>query len=273
MIQKNVIKGITVKVTENYQRNYELIDVFNNAWIEWLKLGVQNQLYFQNYIPTNGIVESIEKICSDSSFGTFGILHGEVGFYKQIFKAYNINYKIIKTIDDMINIDLICMSYPFSAYGSITDFQSNIVDYCEKNNIKMFLDGAYIGTTGNLFSIPKCCEFLALSASKPFNAPGLRSGILFTKQSIPKNFKTKIYLGNYNYFSMPQVISLLQENSIFSLYQNYRKFQEKIANTYKLDYGQSVILLYTKNLNHQLAGSMIYNDDCKIYRCSTSIFL
>ena len=83
----HVIHGFDLP-EQNLGRQYELIDQYETAWRDWLALNK-----FEHAIPTNGIVESIEKICSSKDFTRFVIIENEVKFYQLILDHYNQNYR------------------------------------------------------------------------------------------------------------------------------------------------------------------------------------
>ena len=263
-IEKNVIYGYDTQ--EFLGRNYGLIDPFCDTWKGWLEFAIYGKRNFQKSIPINGIVEAIEKICT-SNFKRFVIFKGEVKFYEHIFKTYKKDYIILdpKDFDKITPSDLVCLSMPFSPTASIPLWYKELCQYLEKNNIDTFIDGAYIGTINKKVYIPSTCKFFAVSCSKPFNASGLRSGILLCDK-ILENFKTKVKLGNYNYYSMLKSIELLDNYNCFYAYNKFRKLQENFSVKNTLLCGDSVVLSYTKDNNHHLKEQMIYNCDLNLYR-------
>jgi len=265
-INKNVIHGYNI-FEKKLNRQYDLIDPYISSWIKWFMPGICGKTTFKHYIPINGIVEAIEKICSNKTFNRFVILQGEVPFYENILKAQKQNYIKINpnNLSEIKSGDLVCISMPFSATASIPDWYKELCDYLEKHNIQSFIDGAYIGTINKSVYIPSTCIFFSLSCSKPFNASGLRSGILCCEE-ILDSFIPKIKLANYNYYTMETSIELLEKYNCFYVYNYFRRLQEDYCSLHNLICSDSVVLSYTFNLDHNLKDIMIYNDDLKMYR-------
>lgn len=243
MTNKNVIHGYDLP-NESLGRNYDLIEKYENAWRSWLGLSS-----FEYAIPTNGIVESIEKICSSKDYKRFVIIENEVKFYESILKNYNQNYIVIRPYDWAVlhEDDLICLSMPFSPIASIPTWYYDLCRYIKDKSIFMFIDGAYLGTIGEKLHIPENCKLFAVSVSKCFNASGLRSGMLFCEH-VPTLFKTKVHLANYNYYAMAKTIELLNEYDYYYMYDTFRDTQLKICEEQGLTPADSVVLGYNKDL-------------------------
>lgn len=263
-IDKNVIHGYDT--VYSLGRNYDLIEPFVQSWKSWLEPAIYGKKEFKIKIPINGIVEAIEKICT-SNFKRFVIFEGEVKFYQHIFETYNKEYIVINPtqFNQIESEDLVCLSMPFSPVASVPIWYADLYQYLEKNNIPVFIDGAYIGTIGKSIYIPKTCKFFAVSCSKPFNAGGLRSGILFCDEIID-NFKSKVKIANYNYYAMEKTIELLDQFDCFYAYNNFRSLQENYSIKNNLICSESVVLSYTKDENHPLVHKMIYNENLQLYR-------
>lgn len=260
----NVIVGFDLE-NENLNRNYKLIEIFSNSWKIWVNnLGKTD---FNYSIPINGIVESIEKICSSDDFDRFVLIKGEVDFYKVVLNTYKKNYIIIEPGQwNLIkNTDLVCLSMPFSPIASIPEWYSDLCEYADSNNLKLFIDGAYLGTIKKKIYIPQSCKFFSLSVSKCFNASGLRSGILFCDQ-LTSTFKTKFLLKNYNYFAMQKVIDLLNTYDYYHCYNHFFNFSSSFCEKNKLILSDSVVLGYTYDLQHELKEKMALNSSINILR-------
>jgi len=156
MINKNVIHGFDLP-NENLNRQYSLVTRYEQTWRDWLAL-----TKFNHAIPTNGIVESIEKICSSNDYVRFVIIENEVKFYQSILDYYNQNYIVIKPgeWDKLEENDLICLSMPFAPIASITDWYYDLCKYIQDKPIYMFIDGAYLGTINKRLYIPDNCIVL-----------------------------------------------------------------------------------------------------------------
>ena len=237
---------------ENLGRQYNLIQKYEQTWRDWLGL-----IRFKHAIPTNGIVESIEKICSSKDYQIFVIIEGEVKFYELILRDKN--YTIIKASEwnKLQEGDLICLSMPFSPIGSIPDLYYGLCEYIKDKPIYMFIDGAYLGTINKKLHIPDNCILFAVSVSKCFNASGLRAGILFCEE-IPSLFKTKVYIKNYNYYAMEKAIELLKKYDYYYMYDQYRDIQLKICKENNLTPADSVVLGYNCKSRHCI--SKLYSE-------------
>jgi histidinol-phosphate/aromatic aminotransferase/cobyric acid decarboxylase-like protein len=260
---KNIISGFDVN--ENLSRKYDLIDHFASTWETWIDS--YGKTKFDYSIPINGIVESIEKICSSNEFNRFVLIKGEVEFYRVILENHKKNFLIIEPgqWNLLENNDLICISMPFSPTASIPEWYFNLCDYINNKNIRLFIDGAYLGTINKKIYIPNNCKFFSLSVSKCFNASGLRSGILFCDQII-STFKTKFLLKNYNYYAMEKAIELLKKYNYYDCYTKHINFASEFCEKNNLTLSDSVVLGYTYKLNHELKEKMNFNSSLNIYR-------
>lgn len=260
----NVISGFDL-INENLSRKYDLIDHFTYTWKIWIDSYGKTE--FNYSIPINGIVESIEKICSSNEFKRFVLIKGEVDFYKIVLENHKKNYLIIEPGQWHLleNNDLICISMPFSPIASIPEWYYDLCNYVDNKNIILFIDGAYLGTINKKIYIPKNCKFFSLSVSKCFNASGLRSGILFCDQ-ITSTFKTKFLLKNYNYYAMEKVIELLKNNNYYACYAKNSSFALEFCKKNNLTMADSVVLGYTYNLDHPLKEKMNFNSALNILR-------
>ena len=91
-----LIKGFDLP-NESLSRNYDLIPKYDLAWRDWLQTTGKQ---FKNSIPTNGIVESIEKICSSNEYKRFVIIKGEVAFYKILLDG---KCEVITDVMDLVS--------------------------------------------------------------------------------------------------------------------------------------------------------------------------
>lgn len=266
----NIINGYSLP-NLNYDRNYELIEKFNKTWYEWLQPTLLNKTNFKYHMPINGIVEAIEKICSSQDYERYVIFEGEVKYYENILKIYKKKFIKIKynQLDKIENNDLVCCSMPFSPFGSIPEWYSDLCSFVEEKNIPMFIDGAYLGTVNKKVYIPTTCIFFAASVTKCFNAPALRSGILMF-DNLLSTFCAKYKLANYNYYSMEKAITLLNNFDCFYTYNKYIKQYLKFCSTNNLEISDSVVLAYTYNFDHKLKNKMQVNNDLKILRLGVS---
>lgn len=265
---KNIITGFNLP-NEHLSRNYELVKTYENVWLNWLNTTGKKKFNFN--IPINGIVESIEKICSSSEFERFVLIRGEVDFYKNVLLNYSKNFIIIDPgqWNLLKDNDLICLSMPFSPFGNIPEWYFDLIKYTSNKNIFLFIDGAYLGTIEKTLYIPANCKYLAVSVSKCFNASGLRSGILFCDHVL-KNFVIKKNLENYNYYAMEKTIDLLTKYNSLYTFNKYRQFQVDVCKKYNLIPSESVVLGYTFDLNNEYKQIMNFNKELNVLRYSIS---
>lgn len=244
MVYKKVIHGFDLP-NESLSRDYGLVSRYDKTWRSWLQTEGK---VFDHSIPTNGIIESIEKICSSNEYKRFVIIQDEVEFYSLILRYHSKNFTVIKAGDwnRLQEDDLICLSMPFSFNGSIPDWYQDLCNYIEDKKINMFLDGAYLGTINKKLYIPDNCILFATSISKCFNASGLRAGILFYDK-LPSLFKAKFLIANYNYTSMRKAIELLNIYDYYYMHRNYWHIQKLVCATHNIQPADSVILGYDES--------------------------
>ena len=89
--------------------------------------------------PSNGIHESIDWMCN--RLPSYQVFEGEYRYPTFIKRPIN----VAKTIDDILPNIPLYMSNPFSATGN---FDSRYHEVCDRYDIPIYLDLAFVGSTG-----------------------------------------------------------------------------------------------------------------------------
>lgn len=252
------------------------VDEHIKLWKDWLLKDDLLDISFDKYIamPTQGIVEAIEKICSQRNIKRYVLIAGEVPFYQLSLSKQERNFIVIqpKEYQQIKQGDLLCLSMPFSPFASMMNWYDSLMQYCDLNNIDVFLDCAYFGTTNKKIRIYDCVKYLSFSLSKPYGIPGLRAGILFCK-TIPDMLKTKYAIYNYHFYAMKKANEYLQTYSPLYSYNTYRDDQLRVCEEFQLIPSDSVVLGYTSNLDHVKRDLMNHNEEVDILRLPISKYI
>jgi len=137
---------------------------------------------FDGKTVSQGTTESFDKWYQVTNHRRLRLLRGEY-FYHQI--AAREVYKSFKWIEDgpIEKDDVVIISCPFADTGNIPDDFEKIMNSCEKQQVPVLVDMAYINLAKGL-SIDlsyQCIKVVTTSLSKVFPVPHYRIGIRFTK--------------------------------------------------------------------------------------------
>ena len=152
-------------------------------WVETYFTGFEN---FNNQYITNGNTEALSMVMSNNRLSRIYTLPNEYNFYGYLAKTLGKEHVIIENIDDIKNDGIVLLSVPGSRDGEIKSKQQ-LIDYCQSNNIQLFVDIAYCGLTKpakiKLGKSPN--TYVAFSFSKTVGLAFNRIGIMFTNIDVP----------------------------------------------------------------------------------------
>jgi len=193
-----------IKIT-NKGNGYDLIK-YKSLWINWIK-HFKGCEYKKEWAICNGIHDAIVNQIAyrSTSIDVFYVFDTDYQFYPVILKPYNHRVISPSDIGTMRPNSYVIISQP-NHEGNITPWFNNLKYYCQKNNIKIFLDCAFYGTTfDTLDTFDPVFDAVAFSLSKNFLLAGWRSGIVFG-DDLAKTLTIPISIKyDYNYFNIAAV--------------------------------------------------------------------
>lgn len=255
---KNAIPVSNIEIT-NYIKNLqdsidlneiltsqEIKNEFLNNYLSWLKksklINYSGLDDFNHKSFSHGTIQSFDFFYSKHSKKRFRFFKGEF-IYHKLSCRNNYNFKFIED-EDLDRNDAVIISLPFSDNGGLHPNFYDILNKCEKVNIPVLIDLAYINISNKLdinlnYS---CIETLTFSLSKAFTSvERLRIGMrlnrkfeddpmdVFNSINMVNNFGA--YIGN----------KLINE---FGPDYNFNKFNEKqnlICKKYNLTKSNCII--------------------------------
>ena len=226
----NFLKSITPKE--------EKIDNFLPVYKEWIGQDFSN---YPHICFSNGTTETFDKFYFRYLKKRLRIYKGEY-FYHQIMAR---NFMSMLWIDEgpIQKNDVVVMSCPFSDTGELPDNFYDILSECEKWNVPVMLDMAYINIS-NLKNINlnfNCIKTITTSLSKVFPVEHHRIGIRFEREY----FDDTLYAYNQNnYVNLYSVNIGLKFISKFSnnwLLDKYRNLQQQTCNELGVNTSSCVI--------------------------------
>ena len=131
--------------------------------------------------------------------------------------------------DEIREGDVVLLSVPFSDTGDVPYNLEEILDECDKKNVHVMLDMAYINLAVNLeinLEHP-CIEYIVSSLSKVFPVENMRIGIRLQR----KKFEDQLYVVNepgYNYINLLSAYvgkGMMYEFEADFIYDKYKKDQ------------------------------------------------
>jgi len=156
---------------------------------------------------TNGIHEAIINQVAHVSkhIKMFYTFNTDYLFYNTILRPYNHLSISPSTLNTMLPGSYVIVSQP-NHEGGITPWFELLKDHCRKNNIKIFLDCAFYGTTfDKLDTSDTIFDAVAFSLSKNFLLAGFRAGIVFGENLAPTLTVPISREFTYNYFNSQAV--------------------------------------------------------------------
>jgi len=201
---------------------------------------VSNMFYGFNNLPekyiTNGNTDALNLILLNNKYSTVYTLPHEYAYYSYIsstLKIPLINFTN-DTLSDLKDHGIVCLSVPASFDGEIESKQQ-IIDYCQQNNIPLFIDVAYCGLTEhhqiNIKNTPN--TFFAFSFSKTLSLAFNRIGVLYTGQPVV-SLSIMNKLGYVNLSGAATALSLMKKIPCNYVYENYKDQYFNICTELKL---------------------------------------
>jgi hypothetical protein len=141
--------------------------------------------------------------------------------------------------DDIRDGDVVLLSVPFSDTGDVPYALDELLDECDKNNVHVMLDLAYINLAVDLeINLEhSCIEYIVSSLSKVFPVENMRIGIRLQR----KKFEDQLYVVNesgYNYINLLSAYvgkEMMHEFEADFIYKKYLDAQGVYCRTYNVE--------------------------------------
>ena len=156
-------------------------------------------------------------------------------FYNQMMKGLWYKEKFAWLGEDEIRSnDVVLISVPFSDTGAVPDYLEKLLTECDKKNVPVMLDLAYINLSVDLAIdlTHRCIEYVVSSLSKVFPVELHRIGIRMQR----KKFEDQLYVineKNYNYINVMSAYvgtKLMEKYPADYIYKKYRQVQLDMCN-------------------------------------------
>jgi hypothetical protein len=229
---------VTVNFVKESINAFPKVDVENflSKYKKWAinghTIGGINDYADLNY--SNGTTETFDKFYQLHTNRRLRLWRGEY-FYHQIQarEVYKNNFAWIDQGQVEAN-DVVVVSAPFSDTGTVPEAFTSIMDQCEKLDVPVMIDMAYLNLSKN-FSINldyKCIQTITTSLSKVFPVETFRIGIRMNRTSIDDTLNAYVKQ-NTPYVNTTSVClgdRLIEEFDNQWLYQKYQEHQQDMCN-------------------------------------------
>ena len=141
---------------------------------------------FNSLSYCNGTTEAFDKFYHKHMHRKLRFLRGEYFYHQIMAKRFFKESSFIDDPNDISNDDVVVMSVPFSDTGNVPEHYNDIMTKCEKNNVPVLLDMAYISLAVKLdINVDyQCIDTITTSLSKVFPVAHWRIGMRMQKENI-----------------------------------------------------------------------------------------
>lgn len=213
-------------------------------WVEQYFTGFE---HFSNQYITNGNTEALSMLMSNMSLEKIYILPDEYNFYNYIAKMLGKECVTVNNVEDITTDGIMLISVPASRDGDIISKQS-IIDYCQSNNVPLFVDIAYCGLTepGKIKIQRSPNTYVAFSFSKTVGLAFNRIGIMFTNKDVPTlDIMNKI--GYLNLSGAKAAIKMMRSIPCDYVYKTYKDQYANICKEHGLTRTNCILFGHDKN--------------------------
>jgi hypothetical protein len=222
---------------------------FFKTYINWIFTShkIKGFEKFNNACFTNGTRESFEYFyLKYLPIKRLRLAKGEYFFHQMMKSIYKDYVKFAWIEDDPLKTgDFLLISVPFSDTGNIPKDLDNILKTCNKLEIPVMLDLAYINLSKNLtFNIDyECVEYVTSSLSKVFPLEFHRVGIRLQKEvSDDQLYVVNEPYHNYiNIFSAKLGLEMMKKFPPDYIFNKYRNKQLQFCSKLNLEPSDCVI--------------------------------
>lgn len=233
----------------NFQERLLIVNKLFFLFPNWIKnyFSGFDHLKF-NYV-TNGNTDALNLVMLEKRYNKIFLLPNEYMYYSQVATSLGMKqqYFTDECLDLIDNDGIVCISVPAFYDGEIKSKQK-IIDYCQDNNIPLFIDVAYCGLTNPGHIKIKNTEntFFAFSFSKTLGLAFNRIGLLYTgKQLASLSILNKI--GYVNLSAVCAVTRLIEKIPCDYIYKTYKNQYKKICKEKNLTPVKCILFALTDN--------------------------
>lgn len=247
--------NIFIKDLENAKQHKASTKTFITTYSHWFCKdknfqGIENFSYIDF---CNGTTEAFDKFYHRYNTKRLRLYKGEY-FYHQII-AKTVFQNNFCWIDDepIKDKDVVAISCPFSDTGNIPDSFYKTLEMCEKQNVPVLLDMAYINVSNinNLNLNYKCIDTITTSLSKVFPVENFRIGLRLRQNFYDDNlfaYNQNNYVNTFSVSIGDYFISKYDNNFV---YKKYAVRQQELCNSLELLPSNCVIFGIDKNNKFQ----------------------
>ena len=161
---------------------------FVNDYFQWFANphNINGIEKFNSLSYCNGTTEAFDKFYHKHMHRKLRFLRGEYFYHQIMAKRFFKESSFIDEPNDISNDDVVVMSVPFSDTGNVPEHYDDIMTQCEKNNVPVLLDMAYISLAVKLdINVDyQCIDTITTSLSKVFPVAHWRIGMRMQKENI-----------------------------------------------------------------------------------------
>jgi histidinol-phosphate/aromatic aminotransferase/cobyric acid decarboxylase-like protein len=161
---------------------------FVNDYFQWFANphNINGIEKFNSLSYCNGTTEAFDKFYHKHMHKKLRFLRGEYFYHQIMAKRFFKESSFIDDPNDISNDDVVVMSVPFSDTGNVPEHYNDIMTQCEKNNIPVLLDMAYISLAVKLdINVDyQCIDTITTSLSKVFPVAHWRIGMRMQKENL-----------------------------------------------------------------------------------------
>lgn len=168
-------------------RSLELMDLskFFDCFNNWIQFGhsISGLGAFDQYCLTEGSAQSFLLWHFYNLDKRLRLLPGEYNYHKCLSRSDVVNYKVLQDVDDLVHGDYMVISVPFSDDGNRPSQLDEILDRCDRMDIPVMIDLAYLPLVDN-YEINlkhKCIHQVVATLSKGLDLEYYRIGMRWSK--------------------------------------------------------------------------------------------
>lgn len=231
-VQEAFYKDTKFNFAERLEIVHKLYQNFP-GWISKYFSGISN---FEHRYITNGNTDALNLVMLEKKFTKIFTLPNEYIYYTHVASLLGLKqqYFTDECLDLIDSSGIVCLSVPASHNGEIESLQK-IIDYCQENNISIFIDVAYCGVTdpGHIDIKKTDKTYFAFSFSKTLGLSFNRIGVLYSGEKV--NSVTLLNkIGYVNLSAVSAVNKLMEKIPCDYVYKTYKKQYKKICKEHNL---------------------------------------
>lgn len=207
---------------------------------QWIYAGKNNKITglenYQSSAFVHGTIQAFDHFYIRHCNKRFRFYKGEFMYHRAVLK-HGLNWQWINE-EDIVAGDAVLISCPFSDTGKTHSELEYILDRCEKLNVPVLIDLAYLPTSKNIHINLNydCIDTVCTSISKMFEgAQYIRTGIRFMKQNIDDGIDVFNSVGMVHTYSMSLASYVMDNFSIDYCWDNYEQQYNAVINTLTLE--------------------------------------